>query len=284
MLVYAQLRISVCYISRTDILTWVHDADSSSFMVEERLYMKRAKASNSVTLLKSLQAMHSHTDVHNLRSRCLMSSPIFLFTNVFPLPSMFSSFTASLQHSFCHFFLSGPTSHLFHVKLCQPEFLWHSRHVVPKSLFMSLIYLTIHFLINVASFHISHSSSWQIQAAERNDQGSVLRSVAVHGHGSHSSTGELTASPTHRQRWMWTGNLQSIIPYGGVLPTQERIRTERHMDEWTPWGLNLGSIQHYCCGVSVQHLLFLFTSRLKMVLVYFSLNPLRSHFAKDKLL
>lgn len=36
-----------------------------------------------------------------------------------------------------------------------------------------------------------------------------IGSAATHGHGAHSSTGELTASPTHRQRWMWTGNLLS---------------------------------------------------------------------------
>ncbi len=44
----------------------------------------------------------------------------------------------------------------------------------------------------------------------------LCSSVAMHGHGCHSSTGELTASPTHRQRWMWTGNLHQwrTVPCG----------------------------------------------------------------------
>lgn len=72
--------------------------------------------------------------------------------------------------------------------------------------------------------HTTHG--WHMQH-NRREQLIIVRSVAVHGHGGHSSTGELTASPTHRQRWMWTGVPPSSVPCG-LLQLQEN----------TVWGEN----------------------------------------------
>lgn len=93
----------------------------------------------------------------------------------------------------------------------------------PTALLISFLYLTMQFLIE--HHHCAHN--WHKQHKRSNNRGGLRRSVAVHRHGGHSSTGELTAPPTHRQRWMWTGILLSCIPCE-LLQLQEQTLSGRN--------------------------------------------------------
>lgn len=66
-------------------------------------------------------------------------------------------------------------------------------------MFFNSLYLCLHLL------HKTFPIKTLLYYPQTMNDASVV--LAMHGHGYHPSASELTVSPTHRQQWMWTGNL-----------------------------------------------------------------------------
>ena len=131
-----------------------------------------------------------------------ITSFLSVFPLVFPLQPPFVTFWSDSNTFFkAVLFLTLVSRHfklIRHQKIDDITQNTQQFHNVPKSLFISWYFW--HYISQKATLFYR-------QPADADDQGGVSGNVVMHGHGCHPSTSELTASPTHRQRWMWTGNL-----------------------------------------------------------------------------